>query len=63
MISNYFETKWFSVSDKRESLPRVLNMAALYHALLRSVISVPAPYDLRKEIQEASDFEVVGLAD
>ena len=38
-------------------------MAALYHALLRSVISVPAPDDLRKEIQETNDFAVVGLAD
>ncbi|MDC0220415.1 DUF4391 domain-containing protein [Gammaproteobacteria bacterium] len=42
VISSYFETQWFSVSDKREALPMVLNMTALYHALLRSIISVPA---------------------
>ena len=63
MISNYYEKQWFSVSDKRESLPRVLNIAALYHAILRSFISVPAPDDLRKEIREANDFAVAGLAD
>ena len=63
MICNYFEAKRFSVSDKRELLLRLLNMAALYHALLRSAISVPAPDYLRKEIREASDFEVAGLAD
>ena len=38
-------------------------MAALYHAPLRTVISVPAPDDLRKEIREANDFAVMGLAD
>ena len=42
VISDYFETQWFSVSDKREALPMVLNMAALYHALLRAIIPVPA---------------------
>ena len=62
-MCNCFESVWYSVSDKRKPLPRVLNLAALYHALLRSVVAVPAPDDFRKEIQEASDFEVVGLAD
>lgn len=41
VISGYFETQWYSASDKRKELPMVLNMAALYQAILKSIISLP----------------------
>lgn len=42
VISGYFETQWFSATDKRKDLPMALNMAALYQAILKSIISLPA---------------------
>ena len=42
VVSSYFETDWFGDSEKRKALPVVLNMAALYQALLKSIIPTPA---------------------
>ena len=42
IVSSYFKTQWFSDSEKRKELPVVLNMAALYQALLKSIIPMPA---------------------
>ncbi|MDC1502488.1 DUF4391 domain-containing protein [Gammaproteobacteria bacterium] len=42
VLSSYFETQWFNTSDDRKDLPIVLNMTALYHALLQSIIPLSA---------------------
>ena len=41
VISGYFKTQWYSASHKRKDLPMVLNMAALYQAILKGIISLP----------------------
>lgn len=41
VLSSYFETEWFSDSEQRKELPVVLNMAALYQALLKTIIPMP----------------------
>lgn len=41
VVSSYFETDWISDSTEKTEMPVVLNMAALYHALLKAIIPLP----------------------
>lgn len=42
VVSDYFATGWISATSPRAAMPLALDMAALYEALLRRVISLPA---------------------
>ena len=41
MISGCFQTEWFPQGNERKPLPVVLDLEALYHALLRQIIDLP----------------------
>ncbi len=41
VISGYFQTEWFPQGNERNPLPVVLDLEALYHALLRQIIDLP----------------------
>ena len=41
VISAYFQTEWFPQENERNTLPVVLDLEALYHALLRQIIDLP----------------------
>ena len=41
VVSSYFETDWMSDPQEKSELPVVLNMAALYHSLLKAIIPLP----------------------
>ena len=38
VVSNYFETKWIPDNAKKTPLPFVLDLRALYHAILKSIL-------------------------
>lgn len=42
VVSSYFETDWMPDNTKRVVLPVVLDLGALYHTLLRSIIPLSA---------------------
>lgn len=41
VVSSYFETEWMDDNSEKATLPVVLNMGALYQALLKDIISLP----------------------
>jgi hypothetical protein len=41
VVSSYFETEWMDDRLEETTLPVVLNMGALYHDLLKNIISLP----------------------
>jgi len=41
VVSSYFETDWMSDSQEKLELPVILNMAALYHSFLKTIIPLP----------------------
>lgn len=45
VVSGYFETEWFNDTEERKELPVVLNMAALYQAVIKTIIPLPARQD------------------
>ncbi|SMF44171.1 DUF4391 domain-containing protein [Desulfovibrio gilichinskyi] len=42
VVSGYSETEWINDGSERKEFPVVLNMGALYHALLKNIIPLPA---------------------
>ncbi|MBP2030320.1 hypothetical protein J2755_001254 [Methanohalophilus levihalophilus] len=41
VVSSYFETEWMDDNSEKTSLPVVLNMGALYQALIKDIVSLP----------------------
>ncbi|SFM80803.1 DUF4391 domain-containing protein [Methanolobus profundi] len=41
VVSSYFETEWMDDNSEKTALPVVLNMGALYQAILKDIISLP----------------------
>ena len=42
VVSSYFETNWMFDDTQRATLPVVLDLGALYYAMLKSIIPLPA---------------------